>query len=214
VIVSYERGFIFLKTRKTAGTSVEIALSRTCGDADVIGPISPDDEELRVREGGRPAQHHDGVSPHLPARAVRKLIGQPQFRSMVKVAVERNPWDAVVSQYFWVMSYWESRGLERIPFKQFVLEQPHPGNLAVKNAKVYRIGDRLVADRVLRYESLGDDLAQVWTELGLPGEPSLPHAKGGTRSDRRPYSEIHDDDTRQRVAELFADMIGEFGYEF
>jgi hypothetical protein len=214
VIVSYERGFVFLKTRKTAGTSVEIALSRVCGERDVIGPISPADEELRAREGGRPAQHHQDVSPHMPARAVRRLVGHDQFRSMFRFAIERNPWDLVVSQYFWVMSYWESRGLERIPFREFVLEQPHPERLATKNAKVYRIAGRVVADRVLRYERLADDLAEVWAHLDLPGEPTLPHAKGGTRSDRRHYSELYDDETRARVAELFADPIGEFGYEF
>jgi hypothetical protein len=214
VIVSYEHGFVFLKTRKTAGTSVEIALSRVCGDDDVIGPISPADEELRVREGGRGAQHDEGVQPHMRARAVRRLVGQERWGSMVKLAVERNPWDAVVSQYFWVMSSWESRGIERIPFREFVLEQPHPERLAEKNARVYRIAGRVVVDRMLRYESLTDDLAAVWTELGLPSEPRLPHAKGGTRTDRRHYREIHDDDTRARVAELFADAIDEFGYEF
>jgi hypothetical protein len=31
VIVSHEHVFVFLKTEKTAGTSVEIALSRSCG---------------------------------------------------------------------------------------------------------------------------------------------------------------------------------------
>lgn len=212
--MSYERGFIFLKTRKTAGTSVEIALSRVCGDDDVVGPISPEDEELRVREGGRPAQHHEGVSPHMPARAVRRLVGHERFRSMTKLAIERNPWDMVVSQYFWVMSYWESRGLERIPFRQFVLEQPHPERLATKNAKVYRIAGGVVADRVIRYESLVEDLAGVWTDLGLPGEARLPHAKSGTRSDRRPYSELYDDDTRARVATLFEQSISELDYAF
>jgi len=217
VIVSYERGFIFLKTRKTAGTSVEIALSRVCGDADVIAPISPVDEELRAREGGRGPQNHEEprrASSHMQARAVRRLVGPPRWGSMVKLAVERNPWDAVVSQYFWVMSHWESRGLERIPFREFVLGQPHPERLAAKNAKTYRIGGEVVADRVLRYESLAEDLARVWADLALPGEPRLPHAKGGTRSDRRHYREIHDDATRDRVAELFAGMITEFGYRF
>jgi hypothetical protein len=133
---------------------------------------------------------------------------------MTKLVVERNPWDAVVSQYFWVMTYWESRGLDRIPFRDFVLGQPHPERLAEKNARTYRIDGEVVADRVLRYERLADDLAEVWAELALPGEPRLPHAKGGTRPDRQHYRELHDDDTRARVAELFAGMIAEFGYEF
>ncbi|MEL6382956.1 MAG: chondroitin 4-O-sulfotransferase, partial [Cyanobacteria bacterium J06626_18] len=31
MIISHEYKFIFLKTRKTAGTSIEIALSKFCG---------------------------------------------------------------------------------------------------------------------------------------------------------------------------------------
>ena len=55
MIASHQHRFIFLKTRKTAGTSVEIALSKVCGPDDVITEISPEDEELRRAAGGHPA---------------------------------------------------------------------------------------------------------------------------------------------------------------
>ena len=48
VIASHQHRFIFLKTRKTAGTSVEIALSKVCGPDDVITEISPEDEARGV----------------------------------------------------------------------------------------------------------------------------------------------------------------------
>ena len=48
MIVSHKHKFIFVKTVKTAGTSVEIALSRFCGENDIITPIHPPDEELRA----------------------------------------------------------------------------------------------------------------------------------------------------------------------
>ena len=44
VIASHQHRFIFLKTRKTAGTSVEIALSKVCGPDDIITEISPEDQ--------------------------------------------------------------------------------------------------------------------------------------------------------------------------
>ena len=47
VIISHRHRFIFIKTGKTAGTSVEIALSKFCGPEDVITPISPEDEATR-----------------------------------------------------------------------------------------------------------------------------------------------------------------------
>ena len=41
MIISHEYEVIFVKTRKTAGSSMEIALSKYLGDKDVITPCMP-----------------------------------------------------------------------------------------------------------------------------------------------------------------------------
>jgi hypothetical protein len=49
MIVSHKHRFIFLKTKKTAGTSIELALSALCGRDDIITPLAqPEDEPLRL----------------------------------------------------------------------------------------------------------------------------------------------------------------------
>ena len=55
MIISHEHKFIFLKTKKTAGTSIELALSQLCGPGDIITPLTALDEALRA--GGRGAQN-------------------------------------------------------------------------------------------------------------------------------------------------------------
>ena len=47
VLVSHRYKFIFIKTVKTAGTSIEISLSRFCGKDDVIVPFHKEDENIR-----------------------------------------------------------------------------------------------------------------------------------------------------------------------
>jgi hypothetical protein len=53
VILSRKWRFLFIKTRKVGGTSVEIALSPLCGPEDIVTPITPIDEYARLARGGR-----------------------------------------------------------------------------------------------------------------------------------------------------------------
>src|SRR5918997_5095351 len=118
MIISHKHKFIFLKTRKTAGTSIEIALSRLCGDRDIITPIGQDErfrrefshrgsQNFRVaspeREpnDGRPRKEVDYYN-HIPAERVRVLIGTAIWDEYYKFCFERNPWDKAISLYFWL----------------------------------------------------------------------------------------------------------------
>lgn len=52
MILSESRGFIFIKGRKVASTSVEAALAGICGPGDIVTPITPIDEAARLASGG------------------------------------------------------------------------------------------------------------------------------------------------------------------
>ena len=213
MIVSHQHRLIFLKTRKTAGTSVEIALSRICGPDDTITRLTDEDEELRRSLGGRGPQHDQSpplpVKPfnHMPARGVRRVVGETVWDDYYRFAIERNPWDLVVSQY-----YWRYRAEEAPPFDDFV-RWPVVHKLADKNARIYRLRGNVAVDRLLRFESLDADLAEVWRERGLPGEPGLPRAKAYSRPERS-YRELYTPETRDLVGTLFAGVIDELGYDF
>ncbi len=213
MIASHAHRFIFLKTRKTAGTSVEIALSKVCGPDDIITEISPEDEQLRRAAGGLEPQNFE--SPPLPrkaynhmgAKATRELVGEQTWSDYFTFAIERNPWDAVVSLYFW-----KYKDRTELPdFEQYVneiwIEQ------LSNNRRLYRIRGQMALDRVLRYENLDEELTEVWSQLGLPGSPDLPRAKGNARPAGH-YRELYTPASRARVADVFADTIDVFGYEF
>ncbi len=73
MIISHKHKFIFIKTRKTSGTSMEISLSQFCGDDDIITPITYEDE------------------------LVRQHIGDDIWNEYFKFTIERHPYDTVVS---------------------------------------------------------------------------------------------------------------------
>lgn len=212
MIVSHRHHFVFIKTRKTAGTSVEIALSRHCGPEDTVTPISPEDETLRAELGGIGPQRYEvpdfpvHAFAHMRGRVIRRSIGTEAWNNYFKFAIERNPWDAVVSYY-----HYRFRERQAIPFEKFVMSK-RIERLAV-NQRMIRIEGRVAVDFVCRYENLNEDLETVWSRIGLEGPPGLPHAKGGNRP-RPGYQDYYGPSERGRVAEVFAETIRDFRYEF
>ena len=116
MIISHEQQFIFLKTRKTAGTSIELALSDLCGARDIITPLLPRDDEA-LRANGRGAQNwrlhgwwqesrpflrrrffkftaQDYGFVLIPAEEAKALLNDDKvWRNYFKFAFDRNPWD-------------------------------------------------------------------------------------------------------------------------
>lgn len=241
MIVCHSHRFIFIKTRKTAGSSAEIALSRACGEEDTVTPLSAErgEEELRRAEGGfGPANHrkpigaHRGLKewrrlllrgqraaygPHLTAPEVRDLFGAKVWENYLKVSVERNPWDRALSRYWWQRERWEEQGRTDFPpLSDYLawLERYKPHWLS--NWGHYTIGDEVAVDRMLFYEDLESGLIVLGEELGLGDLFRLPEkrAKGGFRRDHRAYGEVLSDDDRERIERLCRREIAAFGYRF
>lgn len=230
MIVCHEHKFVFLKTRKTAGTSVEVALTQLCGPDDIVTPISPRDEPLREAFGG-PRNHRGHFNPlpelavpqtditrtirdawrgrkffnHMTAAQVRNRVPREVWDSYFKFTIERNPWDKMVSRF-----HWENRAREVPRTWEEFLDR---GNLQ-SDWNVYTLGGKIIVDQVLRFEHLNDDLKAVLAKRGIEGVMDLPNAKGGYRKDPRSYREYYSSEQRQTVAAYFAREIDAFGYEF
>ncbi|MEE4111078.1 MAG: hypothetical protein V2I24_17125 [Halieaceae bacterium] len=83
MILSHRHRFIFIKTRKTAGTSIEASLSRYCGPDDIITPVTLEDEWFRGQFGLGPQNFRNDA-----AADDRSPQGRP-LRSMALRAVSR-----------------------------------------------------------------------------------------------------------------------------
>lgn len=229
MIASHQQGFVFVKSRKTAGTSVEIALSAVCGPQDVISEILPDDEAIRRDLGFRSAQNtqlplractardlarcvvrrrRPRYWNHMPAHQICRALGPTAWEQMYTFTVERNPWDRAVSLYYWRT---QNRSV-REDFSTFLRSVDID---RLSNFSVYANNGSVSVDRVLRYEQLADELADVWSRLGLPGEPMNVHAKSGQRpSTSRDYRAQYTDDDAAYIAGVCAREIALLDYTF
>lgn len=222
MIVSHKHKFIFVKTTKTAGTSVEIALSEFLGEDDIITVLSSEDEALRREKGFRGAQNYNVLAnsgeqirlhTHAPIKRIRGLLGKDIFKSYYKVAIARNPWERAVSAYFYRESRLAITNKSSISFDKYV----HADGLEGLNKRgwdVYTINDKIVVDEVLMYHTLNDSYKKLLTTLGIVSDHGLPFTKVAGKKVISHYSEMYNEKSIERVRSLFAKEIETFGFEF
>ncbi len=213
MIISHRHKFIFIKTNKTAGTSIEIALSKFCGENDVITPIVPEDEALRRSLGYRGPQNYENENGeqfynHISAKKIKQNIGSQIWNDYYKFCFERNPWDRLISLY-----YWRCQSEPRPSISEF-LSTNNPMALKQKGYELYTLNKQVVVDRVCRFENIIEELEMIRVRLGIPGQIALPRAKSKYRTDKRHYQDILSDVERAKIEELFSDEINIFGYKF
>lgn len=234
MIVSHRFRFIFIKTYKVGGTSLEIALSKHLGQDDIVTPIKRKDEALRRELGFTGARNY--LEPfaacdwrqkgqylaalvkgerhrpmryrnHTPARVAKRLLGPEIWNSYFKFTVERDPWSQSVSRYFWEK-----------PDCDFTEYIKRGANYRRPNYEIYSINGIPAVDHVIRYEDLANGLEAVRTQCGYPedieGIMRPIRAKGEHNPRQKDYRSLYNAETREIVATQFAREIKLFGYRF
>jgi hypothetical protein len=230
MIISHEHKFIFIKTAKTAGTSIEVALAQICGDKDVITPLSGSQEANR---SGRGAQNLEldhplvpkrpllqrllrrperswhpsiGYYSHMPAWRVRTYVGEEIWNTYFTFAFERNPWDRQVSHYHYKIK-------NKNPKPAFDRYLARKNKAFVDNYDLYSENGEIIVDFVGRYENLAEDFNTVLKRLGLEGKTSL--SKVNTTPNRATdYRSYFIDETRKRIESWYQPEIKAFAYSF
>ncbi len=214
MIISHQYRFIFIKTKKTAGTSIEIALSGICGPDDVITPITPKYEEVRRALGFRGPQNFtrpDGRAffNHISADVVRHVVGDAIWRDYYTFCFERNPWDKVMSWYYWLLQFSPHMSLD-----DFIASGDFAGVGGIGGYDLYTKNDKIIVDRICRYESLTTELSALAAHLGIAALPALPNTKSEYRRDKRHYRDLLTPSQRDRIAAAFQREIRNHGYEY
>lgn len=214
---------------KTAGTSVEIALASICGEDDIITPISPKDEIVRKQLGYNTAQNYRiplrkyskkqmllsvlNLKPakyqgHQSAMEIKRTIDPKVWESYYKFSFDRNPWDKMVSGYFWLKGKNESMSLD-----DFVNSDL---STRIKGYELYSINGYPVIDKVFKYEELEKSFQIISKDIGLNEELKLPkyRAKGHSRIEKAHYKELLSKKSKELIRLRAAREIELLGYKY
>lgn len=237
MLISHSHRFIYLKTRKTAGTSVEVYFEKYCLPA---GQTS-DEHWREAYVGPSGIVGYRGVNPrgqtwfnHMNAVSVREKIPAEQWSSYFKFCVIRDPFDKQVSGFHMAEKNLTTRPLaKRIkamikkacgrgePIDMIIGDTPterfrswiKQGGI-VEDRGVYTIGEEFCVDHFIRFEKLNEGLREVCQRLDIPfHEDAIPRLKTNFRTVKIPLSEYYDEECVERVRRIYAREIDHFGYE-
>lgn len=166
MILLKKENLLFLKPRKVAGTSFEIALSRFAEDNDIITPISPNDEQTRSVLGfpgprNFRVEGRQVFKNHITALEFKKKTSATCWSKSKKISIIRNPFDVYVSLFF----YKHGLSADISQLSNWYLNGDGVAFIGV-NHKQYFINEKLIIDYFIRYEHLRHDILNL--ELNHP----------------------------------------------
>ena len=189
-MISHKHKCIFTRVAKT-------------GSSTLIYKVFPEFGGHRVSTNYRAKVEkcwsHD--SNHYPLYITKEITDSEIYESYFKFAFVRNPWDRLLSAYFYTFDRLKNTSAN---FDRWIRSNLQP-KYSMSQFKFTR-GCNFIG----RFENLEKDFKFICDKIGLHSQ-QLPHKN---KTNHRHYTEYYDDETRQLVAEKYAKDIEYFGYEF
>ncbi|HEY4113290.1 MAG TPA: sulfotransferase family 2 domain-containing protein [Rhizomicrobium sp.] len=229
MILSHRHKFIFIRTAKTASSSMELALEGLCGREDICPPFQKGDKQPA---GYAPRNYRGPFLPrfrkdmplkqlgrdlkdlklgrrywnHMSAFEVRTRAGAQVFDGYFKFCFERNPWDRMVSSFFW-----EKSRVRNCPqdFATYIRSWR-----ARENFELYTYCGKVMVDFIGRYENIEHDWKEALARAGIDEPPQLGNEKSQFRPRGESYRDYYTPETRDIVAKRYASTIALLGYAF
>lgn len=240
MIISHRYRFIFLKTTRVGGTSVEAAISQILEPGDVWTPVASETKgHHRAPEGSGysiPLEWRErywwlrrlgwNIRP-LRRKILQRKLAQysgtdywPHIRARhVRATLPPEIWNGYYkvsierNPWDWLASYYYYRYPTddgRPPFAEVA------GKVVRRrqNREIYMIDGEVVVDKLMRFETLAADFRAFLAQVGAPAALELPTTNASRRGDGRDYRRLYDDTLRELVAATHQPEIAYCGYTF
>lgn len=236
MILSHSKRFILIRPPKVASSSIVMSFLPHLEEDDYVWGLS---EEEVAQAGGTSALVGGSVSrwpwkmrPHSHIARVVQIFG-PAVLDYRIITLARNPWDQMVSWFFWDKQDENVKGLpledQKSRFKGFVKDRAylHLGRRVadwidgrqrrsqMSQSELCEYRGKFLADNVIFFEDLSGGLSEVSSVLNI--ELTLPprKAKSGYRPQHaRNWSLFYDCDSKAMVEAGAGSDIERYGYTF
>jgi len=197
-----EKKYIFTHPAKCAGASVEIALG--------LWNLGRDSEEFKRYK----RLLHEPLSDNIDEIKSHGL----NWRDFFIFSAVRNPWDRAVSRYFFLKTHNENYKSRNISFEGYIkqcytsfLENGSHEHHSIKQFLYFE--DEYVVDHVIRQENFDAGLREAMGKLGIT-DYKIPRMNQNTIRPSKDYKSYYTTETKNMLAEISADVIELFDYQF
>lgn len=220
MLISHKHKFIFIKTKKTAGSTIENMIVNNFFDPSVdICTGSKIDGTPRVNIGAKKPGEPDG---HKPWDLVKNYVTPVEWTNYYKFTVERNPWDKVVSEFYWRTANDKQSDLTPYDndvdnFKHYMDNGFGTRFVAPIDWHLYASKGTVMVDEIVEYKGLADQLVSMFNDkLNLPLTKEMvtgTRMKSGHR--KKHYTELYKEQRLiDKVAAAYSHEIKYFNYMF
>jgi hypothetical protein len=202
MIISYKYKFIFIKTRKTAGSSITTYLNTLLGNEDIS---DGDRIDGRLSKNVNYQDHRNG---HQTAAWISKAFPH-EWNNFYKFTVERNSWGKVLSAF----NFYKKNNLFKFnTIHEFLHTHDERKSIPV-DWKSYTIKNQIAVDDIIQYDNLENDFLKICKKIGISYNGELQKIKiKHYGSDHYKYQ--FSSTEHKKIKSLFYKEIDFFNYKY
>ena len=215
MIINRTHRFIYLKTRKTASTSIEKYLSLYNSDQDnmltdqVLNSVIPIHQPTHL------------TRYHAAAIDIVNVIGINEWNTYTKITSVRNPYEKLISGFFFLYEFLNLPILEKDKlideFRHWIANYKNNNLIKqiIDNRIIYSLDNKICTENIIRVEHLIDDLEIVCRNINLPFYPNkIEKLNSSARPSWATCEVMYNTKTKELVGKLFQFELDYFNYNF
>lgn len=218
MIISHKYKFIFIKTSKVGGSSIEKVIYDNFFDKKI--DCWTGDPRIKHKQFNVPASLVGDFHASSKQILESKIVTEEQWQDYFKFSIERNPWDKVVSHFYWKVLKGKLKRSTlsdtQTGFKRYFKEDLNSGIKNLSDWNKYTLDGQIVMDHFVMYHNYTKGFQQMFKEnLGLELSEEAIRGTKLKSGERKKYTDvIVDKHEIDKVSELCKKEIEYFGWKY